>query len=655
MAQTIVRTRMPSSYDTASIRSSSEDTAATIFSMYEDPAPLNMKQAPPVPVLDPKYRTERPISMTSDRSQRNSNRRSYGPIENGRPSSNRTSADPGPSISQRNSPYATRQSSLQDPALKPARTPSPRLAIQLNTQPYPSQASPGASPDSELLTPADRERRPSSKHSARTILTQTSHTTPTTHTEYTSRHSNEDADAFRVRATYAKLEAEGVPGDGWLEGVERTRTRVVSAASAAVLEATKGTGVKGSDVTAEEEARLRSTDRYGFFVTPAPKHEDRLALLPALPFKQFASPHKPVPIPLPTHIPTVPSISRIPPPTVSPRENTRIGKWERMLLPAATGGVGGEGWKWNPQKLKKRTERIFKGVPDRWRGAAWSTLVEEKTIRRREPRLSVNELRVRYRVSPGPEETEEGLIKRQDLLDAPSEHDVQIDLDVPRTISGHVLFHTRYGQGQRSLFYVLHAFSQLCPSCGYVQGMGPIAATLLNYFEPERTYAILVRLHDEYEMHTIFQPGFPGLLESIYVQERLVERIMPGVYQALSTHMISSTSFVTKWYITLFANTVPYQTQLRLWDVLLLEGRDVLVVAAVAILWVLKDHISAPQANFETILSLLSSTFVLEDEDALFRWMERLLSDTRLRQEMDSWRVEWARLVAEGKSGKALL
>ncbi|CAE6374316.1 unnamed protein product [Rhizoctonia solani] len=309
-----------------------------------------------------------------------------------------------------------------------------------------------------------------------------------------------------------------------------------------------------------------------------------------------------------------------------------------MLVPAASGGVGGEGWKWNPQKVKKRAERVFKGIPDRWRGAAWGTLVEEKNLRAQR-RLSVNQLRVQYR----------------DLLDAPSEHDVQIDLDVPRTISGHVLFHTRYGQGQRSLFYVLHAFAQLCPSCGYVQGMGPIAATLLNYFEPERTYAILVRLHDEYEMHTIFQPGFPGLLESIYVQERLIERIMPGVYQALSTHMISSTSFVTKWYITLFANTVPYQTQLRLWDVLLLEGRDVLVIAAVAILWVIKDHISAPQANFETILSLLSSTFVFEDEDALFRWMERLLSDARLRAEMDSWRVEWARLVAEGKSGKALL
>lgn len=35
----------------------------------------------------------------------------------------------------------------------------------------------------------------------------------------------------------------------------------------------------------------------------------------------------------------------------------------------------------------------------------------------------------------------------QEALDKPSTYDVQIDLDVPRTISGHVLFRTRYGQG----------------------------------------------------------------------------------------------------------------------------------------------------------------------------------------------------------------
>ena len=115
--------------------------------------------------------------------------------------------------------------------------------------------------------------------------------------------------------------------------------------------------------------------------------------------------------------------------------------------------------------------------------------------------------------------------------------------------------------------------------------MGPIAATLLCYMEPEHVYACLVRLHDAYSLHTIFSPGFPGLLEAIYVQERIMEQMMPAVYAAFKKHMISTTSYATKWYITLFANSVPFQTQLRLWDVFLLEGPDVFIAVAVAIVW----------------------------------------------------------------------
>jgi hypothetical protein len=87
-------------------------------------------------------------------------------------------------------------------------------------------------------------------------------------------------------------------------------------------------------------------------------------------------------------------------------------------------------------------------------------------------------------------------------------------------------------------------------------------------------------------MHTIFSPGFPGLLEAIYVQERITEQTMPNVYAAFKDHMISTTAYATKWYITLFANSVPFQTQLRLWDIFLLEGQDVFVAVAVAIVWV---------------------------------------------------------------------
>ena len=81
-----------------------------------------------------------------------------------------------------------------------------------------------------------------------------------------------------------------------------------------------------------------------------------------------------------------------------------------------------------------------------------------------------------------------GQTNEQNSIDLPSTFDVQIDLDVPRTISGQTQFVTRYGAGQRSLFHVLHCFSMRCEECEYVQGMGPIAATLLCYFEPEVSF-----------------------------------------------------------------------------------------------------------------------------------------------------------------------
>jgi len=228
-------------------------------------------------------------------------------------------------------------------------------------------------------------------------------------------------------------------------------------------------------------------------------------------------------------------------------------------------------------------------------------------------------------------------------------------LDVPRTINGHVLFRTRYGLGQRSLFHVLHSFSLRCSQCGYCQGMGPIASMLLCYFAPERAYASLVLLHDAYHMHDIFSPGFPGLLESIYVQERITEEMMPEVYGAFKRHMVSTTSYATKWYITLFANSVPYQTHLRLWDAFLLEGPDLFVIVAVSIIWVHRDRITAESANFETVLSLLSSFFVPEDEDVYMNWIAKVAENKKIRSKMQSWREEWKGLVASGRDSEALL
>ncbi|CDO73439.1 hypothetical protein BN946_scf185013.g74 [Trametes cinnabarina] len=443
----------------------------------------------------------------------------------------------------------------------------------------------------------------------------------------------EDADAFHVRSTYAQLETCGVKGDGVDEGVERTRARVGgSRASEIRAQQALGDGSeKTRDLTPQEVELLQNLDRYGFFQTPS---HDRLVLLPATHLQRPLARISTANTSSSASPPLLPKQPESPPPR---KELSRIAKWGRMLV-AASRDEGGniDLWAIKPSKERKLRERVYKGIPDCWRSAAWEVLMCRFS---RTGKVELRQLMREY----------------HDALDKPSSYDVQIDLDVPRTISGHVMFRTRYGQGQRSLFHVLHSLSLRCDSCGYCQGMGPIAATLLCYFEPERAYASLVRLHDSYSMHAIFSPGFPGLLEAIYMQERLTEQMLPAVYAAFKRHMISTTSYATKWYITLFANSVPFQTQLRLWDAFLLEGHDIFVVVAVAIVWVYRDHITSSSANFETVLSLLSSFFVPEDEDALLLWIEKVLGDKKLRAEMVRWRQDWSKLVASGEHVTALL
>ncbi|KAG6885833.1 hypothetical protein C0993_009225 [Termitomyces sp. T159_Od127] len=443
----------------------------------------------------------------------------------------------------------------------------------------------------------------------------------------------EDVDAFHVRSTYAQLEAFGVKGDGFEDGVERTRARVGPSRSSqlnAFAALDDGTE-KSKSLGPKELETLASVDRYGFFSVPS---HDRLVLLASAPLLKRLAPVRGGPASAPASSTALRELPRLMTP---PKEMDRIAKWTRMMVPLARdSGANVVTWGVRPGKEAKLRRRVYKGIPDAWRRASWDFLMARySSLGAREMELLAREYR--------------------EALDKPSTYDIQIDLDVPRTISGHIMFRTRYGAGQRSLFHVLHSFSLRCPNCGYVQGMGPIAATLLCYFDPERVYASLVRLHDAYSLHAVFSPGFPGLLEAIYVQERITEQMMPDVFQAFKRHSISTTSYATKWYITLFSNSVPFQTQLRLWDAFLLEGYDVFVAVAVAIVWVYRDQITSSAANFETVLSLLSSFFVPEDEDTLMNWISRMLGDKKLRSHMRKWKEDWRGLVAAGKDSTALL
>ncbi|KAI0286829.1 rab-GTPase-TBC domain-containing protein [Russula aff. rugulosa BPL654] len=429
--------------------------------------------------------------------------------------------------------------------------------------------------------------------------------------------AGEDPDSFHVRSTYAQLDILGVKGDGIDEGVERTRARV-GGSRESELQAMNAVGdedEKRRDLSPQEVQMLASLDRYGFFAAPS---HDRFVLLPATPLLKPLSHISRADTSASENATILPSL---PPPRTPIHEEERMKKWGRMLVPRSR-DVGGniQTWAIDSEKEHKLARRAFKGIPDRWRSAAWLAFIGKFAHADKDQLIALS-------------------IEYREALEKHSPYDIQIDLDVPRTINGHVLFHTRYGLGQRSLFHVLHSFSLRCNECGYCQGMGPIASMLLCYMAPERAYASLVHLHDAYHMHDIFSPGFPGLLESIYVQERITEEMMPEVYAAFKKHIISTTSYATKWYITLFANSIPYQTHLRLWDAFLLEGPDLFIIVAVSIIWVHRDRITSESANFETVLSLLSSFFVPEDEDVYLNWIAKVAENKKMRTKMQSWRA----------------
>ena len=130
------------------------------------------------------------------------------------------------------------------------------------------------------------------------------------------------------------------------------------------------------------------------------------------------------------------ALPNLPPTPRPPKEASRIAKWNRMLEPHLRDGGGNiEAWGIKSSKERKLRERTYKGIPDRWRSATWDLLLCRFSGTGKPELLK---LRQEYR----------------DALDKPSTYDIQIDLDVPRTISGHIMFRTRYGSGYAS-FYAL--------------------------------------------------------------------------------------------------------------------------------------------------------------------------------------------------------
>ena len=167
---------------------------------------------------------------------------------------------------------------------------------------------------------------------------------------------------------------------------------------------------------------LSRISSYGFFSCPS---NDRSLLLYSAPLSKRLSR-----VPATSNsAPTTPPFKEPVLPPDSEKEIRRALKWARMMEPTVRDS-GGNVLQWGVRAPKRRKlrERVYKGIPDCWRSAAWEMMINNMSGA---DQAEVERLSQEY----------------EDQLQQPSTYDIQIDLDVPRTISGHVMFRTRYGQG----------------------------------------------------------------------------------------------------------------------------------------------------------------------------------------------------------------
>jgi Rab-GTPase-TBC domain len=180
------------------------------------------------------------------------------------------------------------------------------------------------------------------------------------------------------------------------------------------------------------------------------------------------------------------------------KEWERSEKWQKMAKNIKKGALG-EGMEFDfDTKNPKLIERTWKGIPDRWRTAAWWSFLDTSA-----------------KNNPTSRSVDELIQEFHELQLKPSPDDVQIDLDVPRTIGRHIMFRRRYKGGQRLLFRVLHAISIYFPETGYVQGMASLAATLLCYFEEEKCFVMMVRMWELRGLDRLYRHGFEGLMTGL--------------------------------------------------------------------------------------------------------------------------------------------
>ncbi|KAF7811440.1 ecotropic viral integration site 5-like protein isoform X3 [Senna tora] len=160
-----------------------------------------------------------------------------------------------------------------------------------------------------------------------------------------------------------------------------------------------------------------------------------------------------------------------------------------------------------------------------------------------------------------------------DSLSVPEKWKGQIEKDLPRTFPGHPALDE---DGRNALRRLLTAYARHNPSVGYCQAMNFFAGLLLLMMPEENAFWTLMGILDDY-----FDGYYSEEMIESQVDQLVFEELVRERFPKLANHLDYlgvQVAWVTgPWFLSIFMNMLPWESVLRVWDVLLFEGNRVML------------------------------------------------------------------------------
>eukprot|EP00929_Paragymnodinium_shiwhaense_P101840 TRINITY_DN65035_c0_g2_i1.p1 TRINITY_DN65035_c0_g2~~TRINITY_DN65035_c0_g2_i1.p1 ORF type:complete len:456 (-),score=83.74 TRINITY_DN65035_c0_g2_i1:123-1490(-) len=187
----------------------------------------------------------------------------------------------------------------------------------------------------------------------------------------------------------------------------------------------------------------------------------------------------------------------------------------------------------------------------------------------------------------------------------------QIRIDMPRTFPDMKGFDA---EQQQRLFRILNAYASFVPETGYCQGMNYVAGLLLLVSNDEvESFTMMVRLFERLGLHGFYANGLPLLRRYLCACDRMLEETVPQLREHFSREGVKPAVYLHQWFLTLFINCFPLTMVHIIWDVIMLEGLQVILRITMSILEVLKD--SLLEMPFEEVIRFFKMMKCYKPED----------------------------------------